>query len=103
MSGSCKVLYLMRDNIHAAYASTGINWRFLRICSKYQNLINWPICLFYRMFEANSGTMLIEATTEFQDQMFIVLASDILTLETGTAIALLTISFMNIHDRLHPL
>ena len=78
-------------------------WSFLRICSKYKNLINWPICLFYRMFEANSGTMLIEATTEFQDQMFIVLASDILTLETGTTIAHLTLSFMKIYARLHPL
>ena len=103
MSDSCKILYLMRDNNHAGYASMGIDLRFLSICSKYQNLINWPICLFYRMFEATSGTMLIEATTEFQDQMFIVLASDILTLETGTAIVHLTLFFINIHARLHPL
>ena len=36
-----------------------------------------------RMFEATESPMLVEATTEFQDQMYNVLACDILATPSG--------------------
>ena len=45
----------------------------------------------YRMFEATESPMLVEATTEFQDQMYNILACDILALPSGKISCFITL------------